>query len=69
MPVRIFTYLMGTDSSSQDHMHWMACNNKGNILKIYFFCNYIINFLFIVQDFLQKSKQSKKQNKKFLNMH
>lgn len=34
MPVRIFTYLIGTDSSSQDHMHWMACYNKGFFTKI-----------------------------------
>lgn len=34
MPVRIFSYLIGKDSSSHEHMHWMACNNKGYFVKI-----------------------------------
>lgn len=29
MPVRIFTYLVGKDSSGADEMLWMACKNKG----------------------------------------
>lgn len=31
MPVRVFTYLVGTDTSSASEMRWMACANKGNI--------------------------------------
>jgi len=34
MPVRLFTYLIGRDSSSQDHMKWMACSNKGYFVSI-----------------------------------
>lgn len=29
MPVRIFTYLIGGDSSSRSNMHTIACSNKG----------------------------------------
>lgn len=36
-PVRIFTYLVGKDSSGADEMHWMACENKGWNLHIWFF--------------------------------
>lgn len=28
-PVRMFTYLVGKDSSGLEEMHWMACENKG----------------------------------------
>lgn len=34
MPVRIFTYLIGGDSSSQDNLYSMACSNKGYFAKI-----------------------------------
>ncbi|RZC42869.1 Ankyrin repeat domain containing protein [Asbolus verrucosus] len=33
-PVRIFTYLVGKDSSSAHEMHWMACANKGYYTRI-----------------------------------
>ncbi|XP_049817631.1 voltage-dependent calcium channel subunit alpha-2/delta-3 isoform X1 [Aethina tumida] len=33
-PVRIFTYLVGKDTSSASEMHWMACANKGYYTKI-----------------------------------
>ncbi|XP_054277448.1 voltage-dependent calcium channel subunit alpha-2/delta-3-like isoform X1 [Macrosteles quadrilineatus] len=29
MPVRVFTYLVGSDASNAKEMHWIACNNKG----------------------------------------
>ncbi|KAG8330702.1 Voltage-dependent calcium channel subunit alpha-2/delta-4 [Homalodisca vitripennis] len=29
MPVRVFTYLVGKDTSNAKEMHWIACNNKG----------------------------------------
>jgi len=29
MPVRIFTYLIGSDSGSRSNLHDMACSNKG----------------------------------------
>lgn len=28
-PVRIFTYLVGSDTGSAEEMRWMACENKG----------------------------------------
>lgn len=31
-PVRMFTYLIGKDTSSATDMHWMACANKGKTL-------------------------------------
>lgn len=34
MPVRIFTYLVGTDSSSAENLHDMACQNKGFYAQI-----------------------------------
>lgn len=33
-PVRIFTYLVGKDTSSASELHWMACANKGNKYEI-----------------------------------
>ncbi|XP_048526284.1 voltage-dependent calcium channel subunit alpha-2/delta-3 isoform X1 [Dendroctonus ponderosae] len=33
-PVRLFTYLIGSDSGSAAEMHWMACENKGYYTKI-----------------------------------
>ncbi|XP_030748608.1 voltage-dependent calcium channel subunit alpha-2/delta-3 isoform X3 [Sitophilus oryzae] len=33
-PVRIFTYLIGSDTSSANDMHWMACENKGYYARI-----------------------------------
>ncbi|KYB29565.1 voltage-dependent calcium channel subunit alpha-2/delta-3 isoform X2 [Tribolium castaneum] len=33
-PVRIFTYLVGKDSSSAHEMRWMACANKGYYTRI-----------------------------------
>ncbi|XP_075214887.1 voltage-dependent calcium channel subunit stolid [Lycorma delicatula] len=29
MPVRVFTYLVGKDTSNSAEMNWIACNNKG----------------------------------------
>lgn len=34
MPVRIFTYLIGSDSGSRSHLHEMACSNKGFFVQI-----------------------------------
>ncbi|XP_049864524.1 voltage-dependent calcium channel subunit alpha-2/delta-3 isoform X3 [Schistocerca gregaria] len=34
MPVRVFTYLIGADSSNAEEMHWMACENKGYYVRI-----------------------------------
>lgn len=34
MPVRIFTYLIGKDSSSAENLHNMACQNKGFYAQI-----------------------------------
>ncbi len=34
MPVRIFTYLIGKDSSSAEKLHNMACENKGFFAQI-----------------------------------
>lgn len=34
MPVRIFTYLIGKDSSSAEKLHNMACENKGYFAQI-----------------------------------
>lgn len=34
MPVRIFTYLIGSDSSSADNLHKIACDNKGYFAQI-----------------------------------
>ncbi|BFF94220.1 voltage-dependent calcium channel subunit alpha-2/delta-4 [Drosophila madeirensis] len=34
MPVRIFTYLIGSDSSSRSNLHDMACSNKGFFVQI-----------------------------------
>ncbi|XP_017472121.1 PREDICTED: voltage-dependent calcium channel subunit alpha-2/delta-4 isoform X2 [Rhagoletis zephyria] len=34
MPVRIFTYLIGSDSSSRSNLHEMACSNKGFFVQI-----------------------------------
>jgi Cache domain len=34
MPVRIFTYLVGKDSSSAENLHNMACQNKGFYAKV-----------------------------------
>lgn len=34
MPVRIFTYLIGKDSSGAENMHWIACQNKGFYAQI-----------------------------------
>ncbi|KAL1492838.1 hypothetical protein ABEB36_011020 [Hypothenemus hampei] len=33
-PVRLFTYLIGSDSGSAAEMHWMACENKGYYTRI-----------------------------------
>lgn len=33
-PVRMFTYLIGKDTSSATDMHWMACANKGEYPNI-----------------------------------
>ncbi|KRJ98676.1 voltage-dependent calcium channel subunit alpha-2/delta-3 isoform X1 [Drosophila yakuba] len=34
MPVRIFTYLIGSDSGSRSNLHDMACSNKGFFVQI-----------------------------------
>lgn len=34
MPVRIFTYLIGGDSSSRSNMHTIACTNKGFYVQV-----------------------------------
>uniref|UniRef100_A0A1A9ZTG7 VWFA domain-containing protein n=1 Tax=Glossina pallidipes TaxID=7398 RepID=A0A1A9ZTG7_GLOPL len=34
MPVRIFTYLIGSDSGSRSNLHEMACSNKGFFVQI-----------------------------------
>lgn len=34
MPVRIFTYLIGGDSSSRSSMHTIACTNKGFYVQV-----------------------------------
>ncbi|XP_037897519.1 voltage-dependent calcium channel subunit alpha-2/delta-3 isoform X2 [Glossina fuscipes] len=34
MPVRIFTYLIGSDSGSRNNLHEMACSNKGFFVQI-----------------------------------
>jgi hypothetical protein len=34
MPVRLFTYLIGKDSSSAENLHWIACQNKGYYAQI-----------------------------------
>uniref|UniRef100_A0A6P7F144 Voltage-dependent calcium channel subunit alpha-2/delta-3 isoform X2 n=1 Tax=Diabrotica virgifera virgifera TaxID=50390 RepID=A0A6P7F144_DIAVI len=33
-PVRVFTYLIGKDSSSASQVHWMACAHKGYYTRI-----------------------------------
>ncbi|CAH1121282.1 unnamed protein product [Ceutorhynchus assimilis] len=33
-PVRLFTYLIGSDSGSATEMYWMACENKGFYTRI-----------------------------------
>lgn len=33
-PVRLFTYLIGKDSSSANEMHWIACTHKGYYTRI-----------------------------------
>lgn len=43
-PVRLFTYLIGSDSGSASEMHWMACENKG-IIQILLFRRYIIDIV------------------------
>ena len=35
-PVRMFTYLVGTETTDLDAAKWMACENKGALL-FYFF--------------------------------
>lgn len=34
MPVRLFTYLIGKDSSSAENLNWIACTNKGYFAQI-----------------------------------
>nr|XP_022915064.1 voltage-dependent calcium channel subunit alpha-2/delta-3 isoform X1 [Onthophagus taurus] len=33
-PVRIFTYLVGSESASVEDLHWMACSNKGYYTRV-----------------------------------
>lgn len=34
-PVRVFTYLIG-DSSSSNEMYTMACSNKGSVIRMFY---------------------------------
>lgn len=50
MPVRVFTFLAGSDAPGATHMSWIACSNKGLKKKIDFnpillcLCNIICTF-------------------------
>lgn len=51
MPVRVFTYLAGSDAPGATHMRWIACSNKGyltfcQIQNITQWCTYKITCVF-----------------------